>query len=258
MTGCLEAVRELLRFAPVLASDLDIDSRRQAVAGLRATLGAAAPEVLEVAFIALARIDRATATTAGFVMFARLAGQTRGLASRLLAQLGPPPTPTVERCLGWLACEDSLLGMLAAESLGEQGPAAVAELLAHLRSLLGGSRSTGEERARGRIAHALRRIGPGAAPAISALMSLLEDEAVYRDTRWYAKQALVAIGAPAAEALVQELRARPRWVVLEALSEMRAEELTTMVGLAAQLEALRRGEDEALQGISAAILHKLR
>jgi hypothetical protein len=89
-------------------------------------------------------------------------------------------------------------------------------------------------------------------------MSLLEDEAVYRDTRWYAKQALVAIGAPAAEALVLELRARPRWVVLEALSEMRVEVLTTMVGLAAALEALRRGEDEALQGISAAILHKLR
>jgi hypothetical protein len=258
VTGCLEAVRELLRFAPVLASELDIDSRVQAVAGLRAALGGAAPEVLEVAFIALARIDRAAATTAGFVMFARLGGHTQGLASRLLAQLGPPPTPTVERCLGWLACEDNLLGMLAAESLGEQGPAAVAELLVNLQLLLGGARGAGEERARGRIAHALRRIGPGAAPAISALMRLLEDEAVYRDTRWYAKQALVAIGPAAAEVLVQELRARPRWVVLEALAEMRAEVLTKMVGLTALLEALRSGEDEALQGISAAILHQLR
>jgi len=258
VTGCLAAARELLRFAPVLASDLDLDSQAQAVAGLRATLDAGSREVLEAAFIALAHIDRAAATTTGFVMFARLGGQTEGLASRLLAQLTPPPMPTVERCLAWLASEDNLHGMLAAEALGEQGPRAVMELLGHLQPLLGGERGAGEERVRGRIAHALRRIGPGAAAAIPALLVLLEDEDVYRDTRWYAKQALVAIGPAAAMALAEELRARPRWVVLEALSEMRAEVLAELVGLAAQLEALRRGEHDALHGISAAILHKLR
>lgn len=254
----LEAVRELLRFAPVLASGLDPDSRRQAIAGLRATLGAGSGEVLEAAFVALAQIDRAAATTAGFVMFARLGGQVEGLASRLLARLAPPPSPSVDRCLVWLASEDNLLGMLAAEALGEQGPGAVAQLLASLQGLLGGERSTSEERVRGRIAHALGRIGPGAVAAIPELLALLEDEAVYRDTRFYAKRALVAIGPEAAQALFEELRATPRWAVLAALSEMRAETLTNMVGLAGLLEALRSGEDEGLQGISAAILHKLR
>ncbi len=51
----LEAVRELLRFAPVLASDLDPDSKQRAIVGLRATLGAGSGEVLEAAFVALAR-----------------------------------------------------------------------------------------------------------------------------------------------------------------------------------------------------------
>lgn len=258
MSGCLGAASELLRFAPVLASDLDPDSQQQAVAGLRATLGTGSREVLEAVFVALARIDRAAATTSGFVMFARLGGHTEGLASRLLARLTPPPSPTVERCLAWLACEDNLTGMLAAEALGEHGPGAVHELLAHLQPLLAGPRSAAEERARGRVAHALRRIGPGAAPAIPALLALLADEEVYRDTRWYAKQALVAIGPAAAEALVEELRARPRWSVLEALAEMRGEALAAVVGLAGLLEALRHGEDPALHGISAAILHKLR
>lgn len=242
----------------MLASDLDVDSQQQAVAALRATLGAGSPEVLEATFIALARIDPSAATTTGFVMFARLAGHTQGLASRLLAQLSPPPAPTVERCLAWLASEELLRGMLAAEALGEQGPGAVAELLAHLQPLLGGVRAASEERVRGRIVHALRRIGPGAAAAIPALLGLLADEDVYRDTRWVAKQALVAIGPAAAEALVQELRARPRWVVLEALSEMRVEVLAAQVGLVGLLEALRHAEDTALHGISAAILHKLR
>ena len=134
----------------------------------------------------------------------------------------------------------------------------VAQLLASLQGLLGGERSTSEERVRGRIAHALGRIGPGAVAAIPELLALLEDEAVYRDTRFYAKRALVAIGPEAAQALFEELRATPRWAVLAALSEMRAETLTNMVGLAGLLEALRSGEDEGLQGISAAILHKPR
>lgn len=258
MAGCLGAIRELLRFAPVLASELDPDSRGQAVAGLRATLGVGSGEVLEAAFVALAHIDRSAATTSGFVMFARLGGRTEGLASRLLARLTPPPSPTIERCLDWLACDDNLTGMLAAEALGEQGPGAVQELLAHLRPLLTGRRSAEEERVRGRLAHALRRIGPGAAPAIPALLALLADEDVYRDTRWVAKQALVAIGPVAAAALGEELRARPRWAVLEALAEMRGEVLAAVVGLAGMLEALRHGEDPALHGISAAILHKLR
>jgi len=256
--GCLDAVRELVRFAPVLASELDPDSKQQAVAGLRATLGAASGAVLEAAFVALMRIDRAAATTAGFVMFARLGGQTEGLASRLLARLTSPQPPTVERCLVWLAGEDNLQGMLAAEALGEQGPGAAPQLLASLQGLLGGERGAAEERVRGRIAHALGRVGPGAAAAIPALLALLEDDAVYRDTRYYAKRALVAIGPEAARALFEELRATPRWAVLAALSEMRAETLTSMVGLVGLLEALRTGEDEELHGISAAILHKLR
>ncbi|MBA3544915.1 MAG: HEAT repeat domain-containing protein [Nannocystis sp.] len=256
--GCLEAVRELLRFAPVLASDLDIDSKQQAIAGLRATLGAGSREVLEAAFVALAHIDRPAATTAGFVMFARLGGQMQGLASGLLARLVPPNPPTVEHCLAWLAGEDNLRGLLAAEALGEQGPGAVARLLVNLQRLLGGPRGSSEERVRGRIAHALGRIGPGAAAAIPMLLRLLDDEHVYRDTRWYAKRALVAIGPEAAVALLAELRATPRWVVLEALSEMRPEALADLVGLAGHLEALRSGEDSGLHGISAAILHKLR
>ncbi len=258
MADRLGAIRELLRFAPVLASDLDPDSRAQAVAGLRATLGGGSLEVLEAAFVAIAHIDRSAATTGGFVMFARLGGHTDGLASRLLARLTVPPSPTVERCLGWLGCDDNLVGMLAAEALGEQGPEAVPGLLAHLQPLLDGPRSMAEERVRGRIAHALRRIGPGAAAAIPALLQLLADEDVYRDTRWYAKQALVTIGPAAAEALAEELRARPRWVVLEALSEMRGEVLAKVVGLAGVVEALRHGEDTSLHGISAAIVHKLR
>lgn len=250
-------MRELVKFAPVLASDLDVDSKQQAIVGLRATLGADSREVLEAAFVALARIDRPAATTAGFVMFARLAGQMQGMASGLLARISAPE-PTVEDCLGWLAAEDNLIGLLAAESLGEQGPGAVARLLAHLQPLLGGARGSAEERVRGRIAHALGRIGPGAAAAVPMLLALLEDDEVYRDTRWYAKRALVAIGPEAARALFEELRAAPRWAILEALSEMRAETLLKMVGLAGLLEGLRSEEDTGLHGISAAILHKLR
>ncbi len=235
-----------------------MDSKQQAIAGLRATLGAGSREVLEAAFVALAHIDRSAATSTGFVMFARLGGQMEGLASGLLARLVPPSPPTVEHCLAWLAGADNLRGLLAAEALGEQGPGAVARLLAHLHPLLGGPRGASEERVRGRIAHALGRIGPGAAAAIPMLLAVLDDEDVYRDTRWYAKKALVAIGPEAAQALLEQLRAAPRWVVLEALSEMRPETLASMVGLAAHLEALRRGEDTGLHGISAAILHKLR
>ncbi len=258
MEGCLGALRELERFAAVLASGLDPDSKQQAVAGLRAALGAGSTEVLEAGFVALARIDRAAATTAGFALFARLGGRTQGLASRLLARLSPPPPPTVDVCLGCLAGEDNLVGMLAAEALGERGPEAVEQLLRCLQPLLGGEHGAAEERARGRIAHALRRIGPGAEAAIGALLRLLEDERAYRDTRWYAKQALVAIGPAAARALMEELRVAPRWAVLEVLSSMSPEALAQAVGLAGLLEALRRGEDEGLQGISAAILHKLR
>ena len=242
----------------VLASGLDLESKEQAVAGLRQVLGAAAPEVLEAAFVALARIDRAAAATVGFALFARLGGRTQGLASRLLARLSPPPPPTVDVYLGWLAGEDNLTGMLAAEALGEQGGEAVQRLLAQLQPLLGGERDAAEERARGRVAHALRRIGPAAAAAIPDLIRLLEDEGAYRDTRWYAKQALVAIGAEAARALFDELRAAPRWAVLEALASMPADALAQAAGLASALEALRRGEDTGLHGISAAILHKLR
>ena len=257
--GCLGAVRELLKFAPVLASGLDMDSRHQAIAGLRATLGAGSREVLEAAFVALARIDRSAATTTGFVMFARLGGQMQGLASGLLARIGSSDPPTVEDCLGWLAGEDNLQGLLAAEALGEQGPGAVARLLAHLQPLLGGARGSAEERVRGRIAHALGRIGPGAAVAVPMLLGLLEDADVYRDTRWYAKRALLAIGPEAARALFAELRAAPRWAILEVMAEMRAETLLLeMVGLAGLLEALRSEEDTGLHGISAAILHKLR
>lgn len=239
----------------MLASDLAVDSRLQAVAGLRAALGAGAREVQEAALVALAQIDRTAAATAGFALFARLDGDTRGLASRLLARLMPPPTP--ERCLAWLADADSLTGLLAAEALGEQGPAVVGLLRSHLQRL-GPGRGGADDRARGRIAHALRRIGPGAAAAIPELLVLLEDAEAHRDTRWSAKQALVAIGPAAAQALFDELRARPRWAVLEALAQLPAELQARLPGLRGLLEGLRRGEDTRLHGLSVAILHGLR
>lgn len=250
-------MRELVRFAPVLASGLDDDSRSRAVAGLRAALGGARPAVQEAVLAALAQIDRGAATSAAFALFARLDGRTDGLAARLLARLAAA-APTTARCLAALTGDDDLTGILAAEALGEQGPVAVEPLLTRLRPLLGPGRAAAEDRVRRRIAYALWRVGPGAAAAIPALIDLLADETAYRDTRWYAKQALAAIGPAAAQALVDELRAAPRWPILEALAQLPVEALTRATDLAPLLLGLRRGDDPRLHGLSEALLHRMR
>ncbi|MFC7592125.1 hypothetical protein ACFQYP_56680 [Nonomuraea antimicrobica] len=203
----LAAVRELA------SGDLDQAWHGTAVDALADLIvNGADPAAREAAVIALAEIDQGRATTVLSQMFDRHDGH--GSAGRLLAYFTGEDASTTEELVASLPGTDSFLGVLTSAALGERGAAAVPAVHAALRAFPLPARDDADhwfrdESTKYWLMYALRRSGAAAAPATPTLLSVLEDEEIYRDTRHQAKAALQAIGLPeTADTIVAEVRRR--------------------------------------------------
>jgi hypothetical protein len=228
----------------------------------------------EDAVIALAAIDRSAAVTACYSMFARHRDGS-GMAGRLLVRFTGDTDSSIETLVARLPHCDNFHGVLTQEALAAHGAAAVPALLAALRAFpiparQGTDHWFEDETTKFRLLHALTKIGAAAAPAIPALIALLQDMEGYRDTRHQAKTALIATELPeTAEALIAEL---PRsqggdglawdgdglYLLLDALSGMPPEALSGAHGLDDILADLRDAPSEWLRGQVELITDKVR
>jgi HEAT repeat protein len=124
----------------------------------------------------------------------------RRLAAEALGEIGPAAAPAVAALTKALTDADPKVRELSAHALGQIAPAAEPAMAALIKVL-----ADPEPELRRRAAHALGEIGPAAAPAVAALTKALTDADPW--VRRLAAQVLGGIGPAAAPAVAALTRA---------------------------------------------------